>query len=302
MARPTLEAVGARLHRIIYGSPVASVQTQLESVALDTTAGLSAEDSLIRLQELAGKRIGFDFSVIPFPDGKYPEGANLPNGWAKPEAWLYDQIRKGKLPETTTDLPGTTVLMEGVQKPNVRSLGTSYYEDPIRDFHQHLYAVVAQHGISVDETLEEQKRRALFTRGDPLARWLAAWRASKDIPTIAGVPNDSRFGLSAEEIDHLVLPQVARMLNVKPDQVRLPRAIEFVYTGNTLHPEWGITDSSEWFADQFEQYSRLTGGGHHQIYSTNPNGLGSIDCAMPKSRSASRGFRIMVLPEFPQQS
>ncbi len=307
MAR-TLEAIGARLQRVIHGSPATSVQRQLENAALGVNSTespiVSAESDLLDLQETARARTGFSFGTVMCLDKKFPEGAALPLGWTKPEAWLYDQIRKGKLPETTMDLPNTLFLIEDVQKPEVSSLGTSYYGNPGMGYAQHIAACAAR-GI-FPSTSRAKEARALELTKDPLAKYLAIWRERGQIETMSGVRQDSRFGLSAEEIDHLVLPQVVRMLNVmlnvKPEQVKLPKAAVSMYAGNELYPEWGQTSSSEWYDDRFGESSRLVGGGRHGIFSSNPDSLGNIDCAMSNSRSATRGFRIVVLQATPEQS
>src|SRR5664280_3082809 len=102
MARPALEAVGARFYRIIHGSPATSVQRQLEDAALGIQSTespvISAENDLLDLQKKARVSAGFSFGAVMCLSEKFPEEAALPLGWIKPDAWLYDQIGKGKLP------------------------------------------------------------------------------------------------------------------------------------------------------------------------------------------------------------
>jgi hypothetical protein len=288
-----LTEVVPALSRRLHGSSVTSVQSQLESAALGSAESsvLSPESELFDLQEKAREISGFSLDIVVCLEETFPKREALPNGWTKPDEWLYDQIGKGRLPEATMSLPTTTILIEDVQKPEVVA---SYYGNPRRSYTQHI-AALRERGVSIRDSQKEEARALGFIE-DPLAKYLTAWRETGDIESIAGVPRGSRFGLSAGEIERLVLPQVARMLNIRSDRVRLPKAAEFMYVGNKQHPEWGKTTSSEWFDDRFGDSSRLVGGGRHGIFSSNPDSLGDIDCAMSNTRSSSRGFRLAILP------
>ena len=81
--------------------------------------------------------------------------------------------------------------------------------------------------IPTSASRAEQKRALELTK-DPLSKYLAAWRQRGEIESMSGVRQDSRFGLSAEEIDRLVLPQVAQMLNIDQERVRLPTAAVYI--------------------------------------------------------------------------
>jgi hypothetical protein len=102
---------------------------------------------------------------------------------------------------------------------------------------------------------------------EPLMEYL---RASDRIRICPWTPHYSRAGVSPKEIEEVILPEFAKMSGAKGN-VRNRRFMEFNVRGNIRHPEYGQTDTWEWFGDPvFGGAYRLRGGG------SNIGGLGGV--------------------------
>lgn len=145
-------------------------------------------------------------------------------GWTKkPENWYWEQIKNGKISPDAPKLPGSWVLLDNTQKPN--------YEDG-----KQMY------------------------KKDPFGPLLAKLRKDNKIQKIKHIPEDSRFGISPDELRTIVLPEIANLMGVNKSQVRLPKEIEFNVIGNFKHQKWGETNTWEWLEDNFGGADRLIGG------------------------------------------
>lgn len=153
-------------------------------------------------------------------DGDYP-------GWnVKPEPWFWENVANGRISEDATKLEEMLIAIDNTPKPNYDN-GRQLYQS------------------------------------DPFAPLLERLRKEKKINVprdLRHIPNTSRFGISPNELTEHVLPAIAEMLGVDSNHVRLPKEIEFNITGNLFHPEWGNTNTLEWFADKFGDGSHLFGG------------------------------------------
>jgi hypothetical protein len=69
----------------------------------------------------------------------------------------------------------------------------------------------------------------------------------------------------------------------------LPRAIEWNYLGNAFHPEWGDTNTWEWFDDSYQNGTRRLRGGDSEY-----GGLSDVDWGVPARRRDGLGFRLLV--------
>ena len=70
----------------------------------------------------------------------------------------------------------------------------------------------------------------------------------------------SRFAITWDEWQDVVLVYLASKLNVTRAQIRLERAIEFNAIGNLYDANRGKFNAWEWFQDHFEDTNRLIGG------------------------------------------
>ena len=75
------------------------------------------------------------------------------------------------------------------------------------------------------------------------------------------IPSTSRFGVSHDEITKCIVPEFATMAQIEAEQASVPPYTTFNFRGNIAHPEWGQTNTWEWFANSFGGDSRLFGGG-----------------------------------------
>ncbi len=132
---------------------------------------------------------------------------------------------------------------------------------------------------------------------DPYASILAELRKTGKIAIpdrVKHVPETSRFGVSLDEIEGEVVPQVAQgILGIVSSRVRVPKEIEFNFIGNLHHPEWGRTNTSEWMHDGFGGVGRLFGG------DSDYGGLVYVDDYWPDDHRDRIGFRLLA--EFPQE-
>lgn len=184
------------------------------------------------------------------------EGVDYPGWNVKPASWYWEHIRDGKLDSDAPELKGVWVLIDLTRKPDCTEDGKQVYDN------------------------------------DPFGNILAQLRRDKkiEVPSTYGhVPQNSRFAISWDELNQHVLPAIAETLGVKPEQVRLPRAIEFNVIGNLFHPEWGRTNTCEWFEDNFGYQSRLNGG------MSELGGLSDADYDWSVYRFDSTGFRPLVV-------
>ncbi len=169
------------------------------------------------------------FNMRPVYSPREDIGANRPlKNWTKLEQWFYNQVRDGKVKPIYPDLPPT--LLRGCW---------------------HL----ADFTISADYTDGSQ----VFVN-DPLAPIIANLRHKKLVGRHNNTPDGSRFSITPDEWQDVVLAYVASKLGVTRAQMRLERAIEFNAIGNLYDPNRGKFNAWEWFEDHFEGSSRLDGG------------------------------------------
>ena len=100
------------------------------------------------------------------------------------------------------------------------------------------------------------------------------------------VPDTSRAGVSADEVDNFVIPEVAKVLRDEATDWGVPRAIEFNMAGNLYLPKLGDTNTWELFGDKFGHGRRLIGG-----YSVD-SGLAFVGCNTSGNHLDNVGFRL----------
>lgn len=187
-------------------------------------------------------------------------------GWnIKPNPFYWDYINIGGLNVSASFIDSSWVLIDKTQKP--------YDEAGLQ-----IYA------------------------NDPLGNLIGELRYQKKILGRKGMPMGSRFAISWEELHQSVLLQIAKILALNKNQVRLPKVIEFNLLGNVFYPEWGRTDTAEWFEDKirFCDYAFkacLIGGISPKIRGS---GLSRFFRSDPGIGSSTIGFRPMIV--FPPKS
>lgn len=127
---------------------------------------------------------------------------------------------------------------------------------------------------------------------EPLMEYL---RGASKIQKYSTVPDGSRFGASLQEIEGVILPTFAKMSEAS-GTVRNRRYIEFNVRGNMTHPEYGETDTSEWFGDPvFQGALRLMGGG------SDAGGLAVVTGDHADDRNDDIGFSpVVAFPSKPR--
>ncbi len=124
---------------------------------------------------------------------------------------------------------------------------------------------------------------------DPLASILADLRKRKIIQDFQ--VKNSRFNVSHNELHKPEVKEaIAEALGVKPENIRLPRVIEWNYIGNAFHNEWGNTNTWEWFEDDYMNGQRRLYGGLSEN-----GGLSSVNWFGPDYRHGNLGFRPLVV-------
>jgi len=170
----------------------------------------------------------FNFHPVFLP--REDIGVNRPlKNWTKTEKWFYDRVSDGKIKPIYPDLPPT--LLRGCW---------------------HL----ADFTVSADYTDGSQ----VFL-DDPLAPIIADLRQKKLVGRHNNTSDGSRFSITSDEWQDVVLAHVASKLGVTRAQTRLERAVEFNAIGNLYDPNRGKFNAWEWFEDSVEDSFRLCGGG-----------------------------------------
>lgn len=190
------------------------------------------------------------FELHYLPKEKMSKERNLP-GWDKKPNNLFEYIKEGKVESGAIELAGQWVLIDERIKPDY-DVGDQVYKD------------------------------------DPLSGAIKELRERKVLSDFKIM--DSRFSISSEDFKKdEVRKTFANVLGVNPDNVRLPRAIEFNFIGNAHYPEWGHTTTWECFDDKHDGGSRLHGGNKDRGGLSDINHLSSSDDRRPPG-----GFRLII--------
>lgn len=190
------------------------------------------------------------------PEVVLKEKSAFPGWKVKPEKWFWQRLKDGSIEKAAATLQEGWYLVDGRTKPNYND-GKQYYEND---------------GV-IQATIHEL-------------------REAGKIQTLRSVPKDSRFGASPNEIEGIILPEFVRNTEAE-GIVRNMRYIEFNVFGNIHHPEWGNTNTGQWFSDKFSDGGRLIGGG--SVF----GGLANVRDVWSDARFDGTGFSPAV--EFPSQ-
>lgn len=203
---------------------------------------------------------GFTFEPYLEPDLTFSQDAQYPGLQVRPNPYFYDLIEEGLLPPEAMRLLGPMwAAMEGFPKPNYDNGRQLCGKDPLANI------------------LEDLRRKRNI-----------------EVPDLCKhVPPFSRFAISALELEHYIHPLFAQNAKVEKKQVGNSYAA-FLYRGNTAHPEWGETNTFEWFPkDEFRGGNRLIGG------DSALGGLGCVGDWHAGHHDDFVGFRLRVV--FPSQ-
>ena len=165
----------------------------------------------------------YNMYPVYFPKLVLAEDLKL-EGYVMPNNWLYKQIRKGKVSIDAITLKRRWCL--------------------------------ADFSIGVDYTDGSQ----VFPN-DPWAPIIE--RLRRDLKVVGkydNTPWGSRFVITPQEWDDIVLAHIASALQVTRAQTRLERAGEFNFIGNVYDSNRARFSMWEWFEDVFEASGRLCGG------------------------------------------
>lgn len=196
--------------------------------------------------------------VAPFylPRRQLVEGVAFPGLKWPLDRWLYEQIEAGKVAADADWLPGEWILFDVTRRPDYGN-GRQMYPDTPR-FREVLASLRKQGQIEVPDDYRH-------------------------------VPKDSRFAISADEIDGssaVVAEAVAGILGLQAWQVTTPSCSTFNYIGNLAHPELGQVNTWEWLRNNLEHGRRLYGGGSVL------GGLSNVSAWISGARYDGLGFRL----------
>lgn len=90
--------------------------------------------------------------------------------------------------------------------------------------------------------LREEGRVGIITRGDYM------------------LPQGSRFGVTREELNKVVYPEIAHKVRVAPEQIRSLTCVENNLLGNRTFSEFGLDTTSEWLHGLTPNVSGFAGG------------------------------------------
>lgn len=201
------------------------------------------------------------------------EGVTFPGLTHPLDPWLYEQIKLSTESSFTVDkdadwLPGEWILLDITRRPNYNKGRQMYPDTPrFKDLLADLRDKGSNGGILIPDFYKH-------------------------------VPKDSRFAISADEIDgsgNVIAGAVSEKLALQEGEeiTTLPYST-FVYAGNLSYPHFGQANTSEWLRNKFGHGYRLHGGGSDR------GGLSYVGRWPSDVRFDSLGFRLQA--RFPSQA
>jgi hypothetical protein len=196
------------------------------------------------------------------PDVELPSDSEYPGWKVKPYRWFYDLVAASDIWDN-----GPSGALEPEERP--LHLGNRW--------------------VLIDERDKPEDRSDNVYAHDFLEGFLRSLRETHIIETTRNLALGTRLYTSWTEWNEFVRPEVARQLEVRLEQVRLPRVIEFNYFGNAIKPQWGETDTWEWLQD-------ACGGGRYRMRGGHrfAGGLAVVYFRTPTGHGTDRGFRPLV--------
>lgn len=193
----------------------------------------------------------YNMHPVFFPELVLSEDLKL-KGYTKPAHWLYQQIRADNVSVDAITLKKGWCL--------------------------------ADFSVGVDYTDGSQ-----FFPNDSWAPMIEKLRRElKIVGKHDNTPWGSRFAITPQEWNDVVLAHMASVLQVTRAQTRLERAGEFNFIGNVYDHNRGKFNMLEWFNDPFGASSRLYGGSRER------GGLAHFDYGWPAYRDGDVSGRPLV--------
>ena len=216
--------------------------------------------ALLEFVERTAEQV-FIYELYLEPNALFTQTSDYPGWRVRPNPYFWDLIKSGRLSPDAARLSLGWVAMEAIRRPPYDG-GMQMYEN------------------------------------DPLAPKLEQLRNDGKIAVpywCKHIPLTSRFGISAREIDNHIVPVFAQLSQIE-EQIKagtikagIPPYMAFNFRGNTAHPEFGETDTAEWFADETRDGRRLSGG------DSGSGGLACLDDWIPGYHDGDIGFRLQVV-------
>lgn len=237
-------------------------EQQEQGVFFGREAAVATPPSLLSETQRLAESEGFNFVPIFFPAIEFKPDSTYPGWRFKPEEWYWKQIgKKGGISEDAAKLGGFWGLLDVSVRPNYDN-GRQLFDND-----------------ALGQILKKGRQNGKIVVPDYLKH----------------VPDTSRFGVSPDEQDAYVFPELAKVLNlsdkVKKGQVQRRRLteMEFNFVGNLRYPHFGEANTGEWLEDNFGGGGRLYGGhsGH--------GGLGYVDYNWSGNLNDRLGFRPLVV-------
>lgn len=165
------------------------------------------------------------------PNYQLREEEELPGWKVKPSKTFWEHLKAGLIEKGADTLKNGWYLVDGRGKPDGRV-------DDLWNV-QHLYN--DDYLAPLIESLRDSGRIYVHRRSLP-------W-----------TPRNSRFDTSPSEIERIILPEFATQTQLEGNVSNMAY-MQFNIWGNMTHPEWGRTNTSQWFRDKVRANGRLIGG------------------------------------------
>lgn len=218
--------------------------------------------SLLSETQRLAENEGFNFAPIFFPAIEFKPDSDYPGWKDKPEEWYWRQIgKRGGISEDAAKLGGFWGLLDISVRPNYNN-GRQLFDND-----------------ALGNILKKGRRNGKIVVPDYLQH----------------VPDTSRFGVSPNEQDAYVFPELAKVLNLSDKikkgivQTRRLTEMEFNFAGNLRYTHFGEANTWEWLHDNFGDGDRLDGG--HSGY----GGLALVYDDWSGFRDDDLGFRPLVV-------
>jgi len=159
--------------------------------------------------------------TIEGKEKEYP----YPKAWLQLDpSWFWSEKTRKSVSNETLTIPRSWYIFDTTVKPMYNREGTQMYPN------------------------------------DPLITLLTQLKTEDRINLFSNTPTGSRFGITSNEIDRHVMPELAKMLGTTLTDTRIPTAEEINILGNMFHPELDKANVAEWFYNKFGDDARFTEG------------------------------------------
>ena len=169
--------------------------------------------------------------------------------------WILSNIQNGNIDKEAAHLRGMWVLTDSTPKPKDYNGGRQMYPSD-------------RLGAVLKELRDEGKIEVPY------------WHKS--------IPVDSRFAVSPDEIDNLVVPEVAIILGADESQITVPKKIERDVLNYLYQLDLDDGNTLEWLAERFGSEHRLMSGYVDFLH------LADINYYLSNHQDNMVGFRLQI--------